>query len=356
MSRPDVAEAFPGFGPYHGYDANIPLPVGVHQVCVTAINTGPGATNRSLGCLPGSGAGPRSSFVPTTPTRVLDSRDGTGGYSTPWSADQTRALTVAGAGPVPADATAVVMNVTVTNPTAPSFVTVSPTGGLVPVASNLNFVTGQTIPNLVTVQTGAGGKIDLTNHSGRTDLVIDVVGYYTTGAGDLFTAVTPTRVLDSRNGTGGYPTPWGAGQTRPLTVTGTAGIPPGATAVVMNVTVTNPSKSSWLRVSPTGTPPPLASNLNFVAGQTIPNLVTVKVGAGGKVDITNLTGHTDVIADIVGYFTPTTGSGFVPLAPARVLDSRTGTGGYSTPWGAAQTRPLTVTGPAGIPPAPPRWS
>ena len=73
----------------------------------------------------------------------------------------------------------------------------------------------------------------------------------------------------------------------------------------MNVTVTNPSDSSWLRVSPTGTPPPLASNLNFVAGQTIPNLVTVKLGAGGKVDITNFSGHTDVIADIVGYYIDT---------------------------------------------------
>ncbi|HEY5154889.1 MAG TPA: hypothetical protein VIJ47_09160, partial [Acidimicrobiales bacterium] len=55
-------------------------------------------------------------------------------------------------------------------------------------------------------------------------------------------------------------------------------------------------------VSPTGSPPPLASNLNFSAGQTIPNLVVVRLGFGGQVDFTNLSGHTDVIADVVGYY------------------------------------------------------
>ncbi len=70
----------------------------------------------------------------------------------------------------------------------------------------------------------------------------------------------------------------------------------------MNVTVTNPTAASWLRVSPTGSPPPVASNLNFTAGQTIANLVTVRLGTGGRVDLTNLAGRPDVIADVVGYY------------------------------------------------------
>ena len=197
------------------------------------------------------------------------------------------------------------MNVTVTNPSAPSWLRVSPTGTPPPLASNLNFTTGQTIPNLVTVKVGTGGNIDLTNLAGHTDVIADIVGYYTPTTGSRFVPLAPSRSLDTRDGTGGYTTPWGATQTRPLTVAGSAGIPADATAVVMNVTVTNPSAPSWLRVSPTGTAPPLASNLNFTTGQTIPNLVTVKVGTGGNIDLTNLAGHTDVIADIVGYYTNT---------------------------------------------------
>ncbi len=347
--RPDVGNAFPASGPNHGINTDVPLTPGVHQLCVTAINTDLGNTNRSLGCLRGSAAGPPSGFVPLDPSRVLDSRDGAGGYSTPWSGNETRSLAVAGVGSVPPDATAVVMNVTVTDTTAASFVSLSPTGGLVPLASNLNFLARQTIANLVTVEIGAGGKVDITNHAGRTDIVADVVGYYTAGPGDRFTGVTPTRILDSRNGTGGYTSPWGPGEIHPVTVVGVASVPAEATAVVMNVTVTGPTAASWLRVSPTGSPPPLTSNLNFVAGQTIPNLVVVRVGAGGKVDIANLSGHTDVIADVLGYFTAASGSAFVPLAPTRILDSRDGTGGIATPWGPSQTRSLTVAGGAGVP-------
>ena len=301
-SRPDVEAVFPGFGPNHGIDADIPLTPGVHQLCVTAINVGSGRTDRALGCLRGSPAGPLSRFVPLDPSRVLDSRNGTGGYSTPWSGNQTRSFTVAGAGSVPADATAVVMNVTVTAPTANGFVSLSPSGGLVPLASNLNFVAGQTVANLVVVQVGAGGKVDLTNHLGLTHIVADVVGYYSATAGDRFTSVNPTRILDSRDGTGGYSSPWVERQVRALAVAGVGGVPANATAVIMNVTVTNTTAASWLRVSPTGSPPPPTSNLNFTAGQTVPNLVVARVGTNGKIDITNLAGHTDVIADIVGYY------------------------------------------------------
>ena len=282
IPRRDVGGRYPDWGAYHGFDAQIPLSPGVHQICVTAINTGLGKTNRSLGCLRASGAGPASGYVAVNPVRVLDSRNGTGGYSTPWSGNQTRSLAVAGVGPVPADATAVVVNVTITDATAASFLTIGPSGGLVPLASNMNFVAGQTEANLVTVQVGAGGKIDLTNHSGGVHVVADLLGYFRAGAGDRFTGVTPGRILDSRNGTGGYASPWGPGTTRSLTVAGVGAVPANATAVVMNVTVTNPTAASWLRVSPTGTPPPLTSNLNFTAGQTVPNLVVVRVGTRGQ--------------------------------------------------------------------------
>jgi hypothetical protein len=76
----------------------------------------------------------------------------------------------------------------------------------------------------------------------------------------------------------------------------------GVSAVVMNVTVTQPTASSVLTVWPSGEPQPNASNLNYVAGQTVPNLVVVKVGAGGKVNLRNYSGSTHVVADVVGWY------------------------------------------------------
>ncbi len=94
------------------------------------------------------------------------------------------------------------MNVTATRPTATSFVSVYPGGTTRPGASNLNVVAGQTIPNLVTVALGAGNRVTLYNSAGTIDLIADLAGYYTSGAGAGFTAVSPVRVLDTRTGVG----------------------------------------------------------------------------------------------------------------------------------------------------------
>ena len=112
-----------------------------------------------------------------TPTRLLDSRSGPG-FTTPWGSGITRDLTVGGAGPVPTDASAVVMNVTVTNPTAAGHAIVWPSGGSAPVVSNLNFVAGETVPNLVIVQIGGNKKVSFFNSAGSTDMIADVVGYF----------------------------------------------------------------------------------------------------------------------------------------------------------------------------------
>jgi hypothetical protein len=86
-------------------------------------------------------------------------------------------------------------------------------------------------------------------------------------------------------------------------VAGKGGVPPtGTTAVVLNVTATNATSASYLTVWPDLTTRPLASDLNFVAGQTIANLVIVKLGSNGKVDIYNAAGSTDVIVDVVGWY------------------------------------------------------
>ncbi len=68
--------------------------------------------------------------------------------------------------------------------------------------------------------------------------------------------------------------------------------------------------------------------------------MTVPVGAGGAIDVFNNSGQAHVIIDIAGWFSPSTGALFHPVAPVRTLDSRPAehVGPYTTPWGPATTR------------------
>ncbi len=294
-----------------------------------------------------------SYYVPLTPVRILDTRNGTGGYDAPVGPGGTLSLPVEGVDGVPSTGvTAVVVNVTVTEPTDSSFVTVYPDGETVPTASNLNFTAGETIANLVTVPVGADGDIDFYNHTGSTELVADLEGYYTTnGTGSAYVPMSPVRILDTRNDTGGYDAPVGAGASLSLAVEGVDGVPSsGVTAVVLNVTVTDPTDSSFITAYPDRTELPNASNLNFTAGETIANLVTVPVGGDGDIDFFNNAGSTNLVADLEGYYTSSgTGSSYVPLSPTRILDTRNDTGGYDAPVGAGASISLQMTGTDGIP-------
>ncbi len=289
----------------------------------------------------------RSFYVPLNPVRLLDTRTGVGGNISALSTQALTELDVTGVGGVPeTGATAVVLNVTVDAPLTSGFITAWPSGEGQPAVSNLNFVAGQTVPNLVTVKVGANGRVNLYNSEGFTHLVADVVGYYTAtqpaGAG-RFTAVTPGRVLDTRNGSG----PVGAGVSIPVKVTGLADVPAaGVSGVALNVTVDQPTAPGYLTVWPTGELQPFASSHNFVAGQTVANLVLAKVGAGGQVSIFNSGGSTHVIADVVGYFSAS-GGVFVPMSPQRIVDSRD-VGGIDQV-GQGVTVPIAVAGVAGVP-------
>ena len=127
------------------------------------------------------------------------------------------------------------------------------------------------------------------------------------GEGRFF-PLTPSRILDTRTGNGAPAAMVGPGATVGLQVTGRGGVPAsGVSAVAMNVTVTNPTATSWLTAWPAGEALPLASNLNYTPGQTVPNLVVVKVGADGVVNLRNAEGQVHVLADVVGWFDDGTG-------------------------------------------------
>jgi hypothetical protein len=312
-----------------------------------------------LGTLPGMSAqaaiGVGGTYHPLQPARILDTRTGTGAPMAPIQAGGQLTVQVAGQGLVPSGAAGAVLNVTVTNTTAPGYLTVFPAGVTKPVASNLNWVPGQTVPNLVAVALGTGGSVTVFNSAGSVDVIFDVAGYYTTpaqspGPDGLYNPVVPARLLDTRS-----TSPVGPGAIQAVQVSGKGGIPAsGAAAVVLNVTVTGPTVASYVTAWPSGAARPGASNLNFAAGQTVANRAVVKLGPDGKVDFYNLQGSVQLIVDVNGWFTDAgatgTGSRFSPMAPVRILDSRSGVGGYSDPWGANTGRALTVAGVGGVPP------
>jgi hypothetical protein len=290
-------------------------------------------------------------YTALTPTRLLDTR----ASGQPLGANGSLSLTVTG-GSVPAGATAVALNVSVTDTTASSYLSVYPAGETRPLLSNLNWVAGETVPNLVIVAVGVGGQVTFYNDQGSTDLVVDLEGYFApepegTTAGS-YVPLTPARITDTRPGSGepNAGQTLGAGTTRDIQVTGAGGVPAsGVTAALLNVTVTDTSSSSYLTVYPQGVAQPLASNLNWVAGATVANRVVIPVSSAGQITVYNQLGSADVVVDVNGYFTngsstPAGASLFTPMSPIRVLDTRS----TGQTLGPGTTLTQQMTGLAGI--------
>jgi hypothetical protein len=248
-----------------------------------------------------------SGFQPLPPVRIFDSRPGEPDGAVQITKQRyggaavitVRVGDVAG---VPASASAVSLNVTATEPIGNGFVTVYPCGDR-PLASNLNYIAGQTVPNAVIAPLGNDSVLCFYAHA-DTHLIADINGYFGASAG--FHPVTPTRTYDTRVGE-----PDGAvavtkhkyGGTELLTVTmtGVAGVPStGVGAVSLNVTATNPNGPGYVTVFPCGERP-LASNINFTAGATVPNAVLTPVSARGEVCF-YAHADTDLIADVNGWF------------------------------------------------------
>jgi len=282
-------------------------------------------------------------YTPLAPYRVLDTRYGTGAPKAAVGQRGYVDVKVTGVGGVPATGVdAVVVNVTVTAPTATGWVAVYPTGAAVPTASNLNFTPGLTVANLVISKVGTNGSIRLYNYAGSTQLVADINGYMATGS--AYTAQSPVRILDTRLGVGAPTAKVGAGATIDLQVAGVGGVPAsGVGAVALNVTATNVSGPSYVTVFPSGATRPTTSNLNMATGQTVPVLVMATLGSNGKVSLYNLRFTTDLIADVAGWYA--TGGEYHPLTPARIFDSRQGFGALQ-PGGGVD---LQLSGYGGVP-------
>lgn len=305
------------------------------------------------------------------PVRILDTRSThkVGTYTGPVPANGTVRLPIVGnsvlssSQAVPSTATAVVLNVTETAPTASGSGTLYPDGESVPSTTNLDWVSGATTPNLVTVPV-VDGAVNLVNNStGTVQYIADLEGYFTTASSvgsaisSSYTPITPIRAMDTRKGIGVKQAKVLAQSTIQLPVGGTTiagspseSIPAGITGIAMNVTVTNATGGGYLTVYPNQTASggavtkPTVSNLNFSAGDTVPNMVEIPVGKDGKVDFYfyGATGATtDILADVAGYYTSgKNGQVYHPLGPIRIVDTTTsspvaamGTLNYALPSG-----------------------
>lgn len=282
---------------------------------------------------------------PLAPSRILDTRTGTGAARAPVGRNGVVELQVGGRGGVPSvGAGAVALTVTAANSTASGYLTVWPTGAPRPVASSLNLIAGRTVANTVVAKVGVDGKVSIYNSTPATDVIVDVTGWFPEGGS--VEPLVPSRILDTRV----HAWQWlEQGETRTLRVSGAGGVPDaGVSAVVLNVTAADPSKEGYLTVWPTGAKRPATSNVNFAARQTVPNAVIAKVGTDGSISIFNSAGNTQVIVDVLGWF-PDTG-GIEPLVPARLLDTRSGVGAPPARVGARSSIDVTVTGRGGVPP------
>jgi large repetitive protein len=257
---------------------------------------------------PVNGSSTAGRFVPVNPARVLDSRNAIGLPTTSKvPADGTVKVQITGQGGIPlTGVSAVVANLTATEADSPGFVTAWPSGDM-PVASNVNLdQVGQTRPNQIILPVSESGTINLKTTSG-VHLIVDLAGYFTDSTAEastsgLFVALSPERILDTRNhiGTvGGKPAPR---DTVNLAVAGHANIPmSGASTLVANVTATAASGPGFVTAWPSGDIPN-ASNLNLdIVGQTSPNQITTLLGADGTLNLFTFAG-THLIVDVAGYY------------------------------------------------------
>lgn len=318
-------------------------PISPGRATRRGVGTLAAVTAAVAGCLAVGTPSPASAadtYHALSPARVLDTRNGVGA-SGKVGPDAAITLDVTGVGGVPASGVAaVVLNVTATNATQGTYVTVWPSGEPQPNTSNLNVQPGVDTPNAVIASVGADGTIQVANEFGEVDLLADVSGWIPTGS--QYTALTPARILDTRVGTGAAAAPVGAKGRVDVKVTGVGGVPAdGVAAVVLNVTAANATEGTFVTAWPTGEPQPNTSNLNVQPATDTPNLVIATVGAGGMVSLANEFGAIHLLADVSGYFTD--GDGYVALSPGRVLDTRVGVGA-SGPVGPGASIDVDVSG------------
>ncbi len=289
-------------------------------------------------------ATPPGLFTPVTPYRLFDTRDASQnpfGTNTALQPGQTLAVDLS-TQPGPPDRKAVLLNVTTDQPAAAGYVRAFPCGQE-PNTSTVNFDPGQTAANLAMVMLPDSGQVCFTSFV-PTHLIVDVAGWFSPtsqGAGQGYVTVDPVRVLDTRQ-----TAPLLAGQELRFSLAGQSGFPGNATAALLNLTATEASGPGYVKVYPCGEEN-VISNVNYVAGQNVANLATVKVAPGGDVCFKSYA-DTQLVVDLAGWYAPGATGSFTATEPIRLFDTRDGA--VVSRLGAGQEVPYQVAGTVLVPP------
>jgi DNA-binding beta-propeller fold protein YncE len=247
-------------------------------------------------------------FQGVTPVRVMDTRSDLGAAG-PVPSKGVARLNLSGH--VPAGATAAVLNLTATGPTAAGDIIAYADGQQELDTSNLNFSAGQTAANEVIVPLTNGIGDFYNASSGKVQLIADLSGYYAPGAPGSFVPYGPTRIADTRIGLGVAESAIPAGGTllvpasalHIFSTCSAANCSPLDQADVLNVTVTAPQAAGFLIVYPTGQSLPATSSVNFTAGRTVADPVVVQdLNQNGFAIHNSSTGTVQVVVDEEGYF------------------------------------------------------
>ena len=175
-----------------------------------------------------------------------------------------------------------------------------------------------------------------TNYSGSSGGLSQIVNPVPSPV--QFAALTPCRVVDTRNANGPFGGPPIGGhsfRSFPLSQSGNpCGIPATAVAYSLNVTVVPGPSLGYLTIWPAGEGQPVVSTMNSPDGRVKANAAIIPAGASSGSVSVYVTDTTNVILDIDGYFTPSTGSTleFYPLTPCRVVDTRHANGDLGGPY------------------------
>ena len=260
----------------------------------------------SAGPVPGA-----SVFTGRTPVRIVDTRDGTGVPAGLPAAATRITVPLRGRFGVPADATAVAVQLTATDGTAAGYVSLVPDAGLLGRTSSLNIdEAGETIANSAVVPIGPDGSIVMYTMS-PTHLVLDLAGWWTpttaASAAGRFEPIGPARFLDTRpdsrvGHTGGKPA---AGSITTIQVTGRSGVPAiGVSAVVLNVTIDAPESLGFVQAAPAATlTPGTSSTLNVGSiGKVMAASTIVPIDSEGRIAV-YAQPSTHLIVDVAGYIT-----------------------------------------------------
>jgi hypothetical protein len=265
------------------------------------------------------------------PQRLVDTRSALGGQARQPAGGVVR-VSVAGRTGIPADARAVVANITLVGPDAAGFATVYPCTAQIPDVSVLNHVTAQTVANSTIASLSAAGELCVFTSAGA-DILVDVTGWLGPSGSSRLVPLGPSRAVDTRSGLGGA-LRVAAGSTTRFDLT--AALPPQSTAIALNLTAVNPAAAGYLTAYPCGRGRPDTSSLNVAGGETRPNNAIVATDDGSICVYADTA--TDILIDVTGAFGPN-GLGLVAVDPVRLLDTRRG-----APFAADEVRPFSSLG------------